>query len=79
MIKNLILILLIFSSCSLNKDNLNLVNKEYKGKIVYKNNLELNTLKKDCQKRGGDFKECGNNCPKDSEFCTMVCVPVCIF
>jgi hypothetical protein len=53
--------------------------REYDGKIVYTTDIETDAgpLRADCERRGGEFDECGDICPPGAEMCAQVCAYTC--
>lgn len=57
------------------------IQSQFENKIVYGvgGDLDVASLEKDCQVRGGNFNTCGNVCAPDAGVCIQVCAYTCEF
>lgn len=77
----LLLVILLTGCTKLNGSNAKIpIFVEFDEKVVYTTDqsVDKEALQKDCQKRGGKFRECGSSC-KTGDVCAAVCAFTCEF
>lgn len=77
----LVLIVAIVSLLFINKEEDVPILSLYPEKVVYTNDLSLDTeiFIKDCSERRGEFNSCGSPCAPEEEYCVAVCAYTCDF